>query len=131
MLTVKKVAQKLNLTEYTVRYYTNLGLVPTVKRNSQNERIFDHDALEWLRGCKMLRSTGMSIKQIKQYVDLCKMGTDSINERFQMIKDERDLAIQRVTEAQRNLQFLNEKVNIYKQAIDNHDDVDPLNPNEH
>ncbi|MEJ6400860.1 MerR family transcriptional regulator [Nicoliella lavandulae] len=128
MLTVKQVAKKLKISEYTVRYYTNLGLVPNVKRNANNEREFDDDAIEWLYGCKMLRSTGMSIKNIKRYVDLCAQGTDSIESRFQMIINERDIAAQRVKDANENLDFLNQKVQIYEQAIKNKNDVDPLNP---
>ncbi|MBW1606066.1 MerR family transcriptional regulator [Lactobacillus sp. Sy-1] len=128
MLTVKKVAQQLQISEYTVRYYTNLGLVPNVKRNAQNERIFDESSLEWLRGCKMLRSTGMSIKQIKRYVDLCKVGIESVDERYAIMKNEQQRAIQRLKDAEQNLQFVNAKVNVYEQAIHNHENVDPLNP---
>lgn len=41
MYTVKEVAKCLNLTEHTIRYYTDKGLVPSIKRDKNNTRIFN------------------------------------------------------------------------------------------
>ncbi|MHA8110806.1 MerR family transcriptional regulator [Lactobacillaceae bacterium Melli_B4] len=129
MLTVKQVAEKLNLTEYAIRYYTDQGLVPTVQRNQHNERIFDDESIEWLYGCKMLRRTGISIKQIKRYVELCKQGKTTLHDRYSLMLNEQQRAVKRLEEAKQNLAFLNQKVAIYEREIQEGGNVDPLNPN--
>ncbi|MBW1606064.1 MerR family transcriptional regulator [Lactobacillus sp. Sy-1] len=126
MLTIEQVEQELQMSEHEIRYYTNLGFIPNVKRNDQNERVFDEQSLDWLRVCDMLRNSGMSIKQIKQYVDLCKVGIDSMDERLSIIKGEQTRAVQRLKAAEKNLKLLNEKIEDYEQAIAEHKNVDPL-----
>ena len=61
MYTLKQVCQMLNLSEHTVRYYTDIGVI-TVQRDQNNRRIFDEQVIDWLRGTKYLRELGVSIK---------------------------------------------------------------------
>ncbi|WP_334293028.1 MerR family transcriptional regulator [Anaerocolumna xylanovorans] len=58
----------------TLRYYCNEGLVPNVKRDQNNCRIFDDRDLNWLRSLQCLRKCGLSIKEIKEYLNLCLEG---------------------------------------------------------
>ncbi len=55
MYTVKEVAKLLDLTEHTVRYYTDKGLVPSLQRDKNNNRLFDQQSINWLRGAKHLK----------------------------------------------------------------------------
>ena len=55
MFTVKDVSKMLDLTEHTVRFYTDKGLVPSVKRDKNNIRLFDEESINWLTGVKYLR----------------------------------------------------------------------------
>ena len=71
MYTVKEAAALLGLTEHTVRYYTDKGLVPSVKRDKNNNRLFDEESMNWLTGVKYLKQCGMSIETIREYVRLC------------------------------------------------------------
>ena len=70
MYTVKEIAKCIGVSEHTVRYYTDMGLVPSLKRDKNGNRIFDEEAKNWLIGVKHLRGSGMSIKAIKEYVNL-------------------------------------------------------------
>lgn len=47
MYSVKEVAKLLDLTEHTVRYYTDKGLVPNIKRDKNNNRLFDDKSINW------------------------------------------------------------------------------------
>ena len=71
MHSVKEVASMLDMTEHTVRYYTDKGLVPNLKRDHNNNRLFDEAALNWLLCVKHLRHCGMSVDDIKRYIGLC------------------------------------------------------------
>jgi len=87
-LTIKETAKKLNLTEHTIRFYTDKGLVPSVQRGANNQRLFDQESLNWLQGSHYLRQTGMSIADVKNYVDLCLKGNQTVPERYQLIKEQ-------------------------------------------
>jgi DNA-binding transcriptional MerR regulator len=71
MYTVKEAAQITCLTEHAVRFYTDKGLVPSLKRNEHNIRLFDEESINWLHGVKCLKQSGMPIEAIKRYLDLC------------------------------------------------------------
>lgn len=77
--TVKEVSKLLDLTEHTVRFYTDKGLVPSVQRDKNNNRLFDKESISWLIGVKYLKQCGMSVEDIKSYVDLCLEGRSTIH----------------------------------------------------
>ena len=68
--TVKQLADKMEISEHTLRYYTDMGLLPC-GRDKNNRRVFDQESVNWVEGIKCLRSCGMSIEAIKEYSDLC------------------------------------------------------------
>lgn len=65
MYTVKDVAKLLDITEHTVRFYTDKGLVPSVQRDKNNIRLFDQESINWLTGVKYLKQCGMTVEDIK------------------------------------------------------------------
>lgn len=89
MLTVKEVSKKFNISEYTLRYYTDENLIPSIKRDKNNIRIFDEESLNWLKTIICLRKCGMSIKSIKEYVDLCIIGDSTILQRLDIINSQK------------------------------------------
>ncbi len=117
MYTVKQAAEKLGLSEHTVRYYTDRELIPAVVRDKNNIRLFSEDALNWLLGVKYLRDSGMSIKAIKEYVGLCLQGDGSIEARHQIILRQRELARAQLLQAQKRLEFLEQKEQKYANII--------------
>lgn len=92
MYTVKEVSELLDLTEHTIRYYTDKGLVPSVIRDKNNIRLFNEESINWLKGIKYLKGTGMSIESMKEYVDLCLKGESTIQERYQIVLDQKEIA---------------------------------------
>jgi DNA-binding transcriptional MerR regulator len=88
---VKEVSKFLNLTEHTIRFYTDKGLVPSVQRDKNNNQLFDQESINWLIGVKYLKQCGMSVEGIKSYVDLCLEGNSTLQERYEIIlKTKRD-----------------------------------------
>ena len=73
MYSVKEVAEIFNISVHKVRYYDDCGLIPDVIRDSSKKRIFSDESLEWFFICITLRNTGLSIKNIKNYVELYKI----------------------------------------------------------
>jgi len=74
--TVKQVAEMMEMSAYTIRYYENAGLIPDVDRSGGNARMFSDYTLGWLRLVHCLRMTGLPIEGVKHYVtaqDSCDM----------------------------------------------------------
>ena len=69
--TVKQVAEMMEMSAYTIRYYENAGLIPDVDRSGGNARMFSDYTLGWLRLVHCLRMTGLPIEGVKHYIDLC------------------------------------------------------------
>ena len=68
MYNMKDVCDKTNLSYETLRYYCNLGLVPNVKRDKNNYRLFDDRDVAWINGLQCLRKCGLSIKELQDYI---------------------------------------------------------------
>ena len=70
MYTIKEVAEKMDISEHTLRFWAKSGFFPFVKRNQNNIRQFSDNDLEWVKIVKCLRSVGTENKAIKRYIDL-------------------------------------------------------------
>jgi len=127
MYTVKEAAQITGLTEHAVRFYTDKGLVPGLRRDGNNIRLFDEEAINWLHGVKCLKQSGMPIKAIKEYVDLCLQGDSTIPQRYALMMKHKEEALARLEEAKRHVAHLEEKTALY-QAILKGRSPDTTNP---
>lgn len=127
--TVKQVAEMMEMSAYTIRYYENAGLIPDVDRSGGNARIFSDYTLGWLRLVHCLRMTGLPIEGVKHYIDLCQEGDTTIPERAELIfKQEKSLREQlRILKKQ--MEVLKYKKKFYQDLLNNHrpDSCNPLN----
>ncbi|KRN02189.1 hypothetical protein FD13_GL002062 [Levilactobacillus senmaizukei DSM 21775 = NBRC 103853] len=117
MYTVKEIAQKFDLTPYTVRYYTDLGLVPTVKRDNNNTRLFGEDSFEWFITILHLKKCGMRISDIKKYVDLCEQGNSTLQARYDYLLKYKKFAYHQLIDAQEQAKFMADKIATYQKWI--------------
>lgn len=78
MYTMKEACQKTGLAYETLKFYCNQGLVPNVKRDARNRRIFDDRDIAWINSLGCLKNCGMGIQEMKEYVALCLQGASSI-----------------------------------------------------
>lgn len=128
MLTVKEVSKKFNISEYTLRYYTDENLIPSIKRDKNNIRVFDEESLNWLKTIICLRKCGMSIKSIKEYVDLCIIGDSTILQRLDIINSQKVIIDKKIQELKESSLFLEKKKELYDDIIKNNK-KDITNPN--
>lgn len=117
MYTVKEAAKLLGLTEHTIRYYTDKELVPNLHRDKNNNRLFDDESLNWLLCVKHLRQCGMSIEDIKTYVDLCLQGDSTVKKRYEIMERQKAIALAQLAEAKQRAQYIEDKANHYLDFI--------------
>ncbi|MBU3811740.1 MAG: MerR family transcriptional regulator [Candidatus Niameybacter stercoravium] len=127
MYTVKEIAECLDMTEHTVRYYTDMGLVPSLKRDKNGNRLFDEESKNWLIGIKHLRGAGMSIKAIKNYISLCLDGESTIEERYDIILEQKKQLEVQLREMNERYQYMEKKAKMYLDIM-NHRMPDHANP---
>ena len=129
MYTIKEVAEKMEVSEHTLRFWAKNGLFPFITRNKNNIRLFSDDDLNWVRIVKCLRSIGTETKLVKRYIDLCIIGDSTIPERYEIIKTTKDKALKQMEELKNQLALLDYKEEHYKNLIKNnlHDNWNPMN----
>ena len=125
----KEVAEKMDISEHTLRFWAKSGFFPFVKRNQNNIRQFSDNDLEWIKIVKCLRSVGTENKAIKRYIDLCIVGDSTIEERYKIILDTKEKALMQMDELKKQLAILEYKENFYKNLIKNNlkDSWNPMN----
>ena len=101
MYTIKEVADKMDVSEHTLRFWAKSGFFPFIKRNKNNIRLFSENDLDWVRIVKCLRSVGTENKAIKKYIDLCIKGDSTIPERYEIIRETKVKARQQMEELQK------------------------------
>ncbi len=132
MYTIKEVADKLEISEHTLRFWAKSGFFPFVKRDKNNIRQFSESDLDWVKIVKCLRSVGTENKAIKKYIDLCIKGDSTIKERYNIILDTKKKALLQMEELQKQLSLLDFKEKFYENLIENNlkDTWNPMNKKE-
>ena len=116
--TVKQLADKMEISEHTLRYYTDMGLLPC-GRDKNNRRVFYQESVNWVEGIKCLRSCGMSIEAIKEYSDLCmeKETEERLRARETIFLQQQKVAHQRLAQAQATADYIDKKVEHYRAVL--------------
>lgn len=81
MYTMMQVCRELDMTYETLKFYCNQGLVPNVKRDRNNRRVFDGHDVKWIHDLTCLKRCGMSIQEMREYLELCLQGEATIPQR--------------------------------------------------
>ena len=124
---LKQFAKMFGTTEHTIRYYTDIGLLPC-RRDGRNRRVFDDESANWMQGIACLKRCGASIEDIKEYCNLCRIpeSRENLQARYQIILKQREQAYRRIEEA-KAAAYMDEKARHYEQILDGEipDDTNP------
>jgi len=113
---IADVAEMTGLTAHTLRYYERAGLVRSPQRDASGRRRYDDADVGWLMFLTKLRSTGMPIRVIRQYIELCWAGEGNEAERLTLLEAHREVVRERLAEARRDLQHIDDKIDLYRKA---------------
>ncbi|WP_211749346.1 MerR family transcriptional regulator [Paenibacillus sp. Marseille-Q4541] len=115
---ISEVAKELNLTVYTLRYYDKEGLMPFVERTASGVRKFKESDIDFLKVIQCLKSTGMPIKDIKDFIEWCSEGDSTLQERYDMFTERKASVEAQMEELQKTLEVIEHKRSYYKTALD-------------
>lgn len=93
----------------TLRYYDKEGLLPFVERSSGGIRMFRESDIEWLQVIGCMKKAGMSIKDIRQYIEMALQGDDTIDLRLAMFRRQQEVLKQQMAELQHTMEMVDYK----------------------
>ena len=114
---MKETCEKTGLTYDTLKFYCNEGLIPNVKRNKSNYRVFNDNDINWIKSLTCLKNCGMSIIEMKKYLELCLKGESTIPERKIILDAKLRELEQKKQEIQKSIDFVNWKQNFYNDVL--------------
>lgn len=117
LYTVGEMAKVLGVPASTLRYYDKEGLLPFVERSSGGIRMFSDRDYEWLKVIECLKKSGLSIRDIKTFIDMASRGDESLVERHDLFRSRRNAVRKKMEEMQETLDLLDFKCWYYEQAI--------------
>ena len=116
-MTIAEVSRRYGLTADTLRYYERIGLLPPVPRTKGGIRDYDEASCGWIELMKCMRSAGVQIEALIEYVALYRQGEDTAGQRRAILVEQRDQMVARMEEMQRSLDRLNKKIEGYESGL--------------
>ena len=114
---IAEVSEQYEISSDTLRYYERIGLLPPVNRSESGIRDYNELDLRRVDFVKCMRSAGLPIEVLIQYMDLVQQGDQTIEARKEILVEQRDLLAARMEEIQKTLDRLNYKVEVYEKAL--------------
>lgn len=113
-MNISEAARINGVTPATLRYYEREGLIPPVTRKNGGVRDYQQDDLGWIEFVRCMRSAGLSVESLIEYTSLFREGTDTAEERKNILIRERDLLLLKYKEIGETIERLNGKIKSYE-----------------
>ena len=117
LFSMKAVCEKTGMTYETLKFYCNQGLVPHVKRDAGNRRVFDERDVAWIESLGCLKRCGLSIQEMRHYVQLCLQGEASIPERKKILAQKRQALVEQIAQLQGAVAYVDQKQAFYEDVL--------------
>ena len=116
-MTIAEVGKKNSLSTDTLRYYERVGLIPPVTRTKGGIRDYNENDCLWVEFIKCMRLAGVSVETLIEYVSLFQQGETTREIRKKILKEQRDILAERITELQQTLEKLDFKIANYDEIV--------------
>ena len=114
---IAEVSEQYGLSADTLRYYERVGLIPPVNRSESGIRDYNELDLRRVDFIKCMRSAGLPIEVLIEYVGLVQRGDKTIEARKEILKEQRELLVSKMKEMQKTLDILDRKIEVYENAV--------------
>jgi DNA-binding transcriptional MerR regulator len=117
IMTIKEVSEKYDISQDTLRYYERVGLIPAVSRTSGGIRNYDDEALSWVENAICMRSAGVPIEALIEYVKLFQEGDSTIQARLELLQEQLTGLEEQKVHIESTMKRLNYKISCYEKAV--------------
>ena len=117
LFSMKQACEQTHLSYETLKFYCNQGLVPNVKRDKNNRRIFSEQDIAWIQSLNCHKNCGMSISEMKDYIQLCVIGESTIPERKEILACKRTALLEQMKQIQQSIDYIDWKQGFYDDVL--------------
>jgi len=117
IMKISEVSEQYDISSDTLRYYERIGLLPPVNRSESGIRDYNELDLRRVDFIKCMRSAGLPVEVLIEYMGLVQQGDQTIEARKEILVEQRDLLAARMEEMQKTLDRLNYKIDVYEKAL--------------
>ncbi len=117
-MTIKEVGEKYGISGDTLRYYERIGMIPPVTRTESGIRNYTEKDLSFIELVLCMRSAGLPIEAIIEYVKLYQQGDETFAARLALLQDQREALIEQKEKIETALNRLNYKIARYEVAVE-------------
>lgn len=114
---IAEVSGQYAISSDTLRYYERIGLIPPVTRNESGIRDYSEIDIRRVEFIKCMRSAGLPIEALIEYVGLVQQGDHTIDARKEILVEQRKQLAARMKEMQKTLDILDHKIEVYENAV--------------
>ena len=118
MLTIKEVSEKYGISQDTLRYYERIGLIPPVPRTPGGIRDYQEEDLGWVEQAVCMRSAGVQIEALIEYVRLYQMGDSTIEARRDLLQEQYEVLEEQRRQINATMERLKYKISRYQKAVE-------------
>ena len=116
-MTIKEVCEKFDITPDTLRYYERVGVIPEVHRTKGGIRDFTDEDVAWVENAICMRSAGVPVEMLIEYVRLYQEGDGTFQARRDVLAEAREEIQKQLDKYQKTMDRLNYKISRYDEAI--------------
>lgn len=116
-MTIKEVCEKFDITADTLRYYERVGVIPEVTRTKGGIRDFSEEDIKWVENAVCMRSAGVPVEMLIEYVRLFQEGDSTITARRDLLMEARVEVQKQLDKYQATMDKLNYKISRYEEAV--------------
>ena len=110
---ISDVSKKFSISIQTLRYYEREGLIPAIHRDSNGVRDYQKDELYWIHYVQALRNSGVTVASIKKYVGLVQKGSETREQRKQILLEQRQALLKKRAQIDDALKHMDIKLESY------------------
>lgn len=114
---ISEVSKIYDIPVDTLRYYEKEGLIPTVNRLQSGRRDYTQEDCNWVEFIKCMRSAGVQIDALAQYVKLFVQGDDTVEQRKNILIEQRKKLEEKIKEQRKTLALLKAKIENYESVV--------------
>ena len=116
-MTIKEVSQKYNISQDTLRYYERIGMIPKVTRTASGIRNYQESDLNWVELVICMRSAGLPVEALIEYVELYQQGDQTFGARLELLQEQSRNLEEQQKHLQAAMNKLDYKISRYEVAV--------------
>ena len=117
-MTIKEVSEKYDISADTLRYYERIGMIPEVTRNANGIRNYQESDLGWVELAICMRSAGLPVEALIEYVKLFQNGNSTFAARLQLLQEQREKLEEQKVQLQTAMDKLDYKISRYEKVVE-------------